>query len=464
MSFSDTQASETLSVSPDIAHEARPGEVREFSLPEALELAARLLRGKHLDECEQVCAAVLQNWPDQPDAVHYAGVLRHLQGENEEAVNLLAHAIHLMPANPAPYNNLGNVLAKVGRIDDAMSAFRQSIELAGETPEAADAYNNLGRMHRKRDELPQAEQACRHAIALRPDAVDGWYNLSVVLVKQGKVHEGILANSKAIALWPRHHQPRENVIRALVLLGELDEAAKLYREWLAEEPDNPVIAHHLAACERGEVPERASDGYVEKVFDGFANSFDEKLKSLDYHAPEFVTKALAEVAGEPKGALDIVDAGCGTGWCGPMIKPWAKTLVGCDLSQRMLDKAKPRGAYDVLAKAELTQFLEERSASCDVIISADTLCYFGDLHRVSHAALMALRSGGWLIYTVEAWLDDDMQPFVLQTHGRYAHARPHVEATVRAAGFAEQRVQGVVLRSEAGKDVKGWLVSARAPA
>jgi predicted TPR repeat methyltransferase len=162
------------------------------------------------------------------------------------------------------------------------------------------------------------------------------------------VREGILANGKAIALWPRNHQPRDNVIRALVLIGELDEAAKLYREWLAEEPDNEVVKHHLAACLNQGAPERASDKYVETVFDRFSSSFDAKLQHLQYRAPEYVTEALGRAAGEPKAALDIADAGCGTGLCGPLVKPWARTLVGFDLSAGMLDKAKPREVYDEL--------------------------------------------------------------------------------------------------------------------
>src|SRR5262249_19215862 len=160
------------------------------------------------------------------------------------------------------------------------------------------------------------------------DFADAWYNLSNVLIAQGKLNEGLLANSRAIALWPHHLQARDQVIRALLLLGERERAAQLYREWLAEEPDNPLAQHHLGAC-RGEAPpERASDACVQKVFDSFAASFDAKLEKLHYQAPDLVVQALGAAAGEPHAALDIVDAGCGTGLCGPLVKPWAKRLAG----------------------------------------------------------------------------------------------------------------------------------------
>ena len=278
---------------------------------------------------------------------------------------------------------------------------------------------------------------------------------------QGRIADGLLANSKAVTLSPRHLQARDQVIRALLLQGERAQAAVLYREWLAEEPDNPVVQHQLAACLGEAAPERASDAYVEQVFDSFATSFDVKLQMLHYRAPEFVAQALRDVAGEPRATLDIVDAGCGTGLCGPLVKPWARTLAGCDLSVGMLKQARPRGAYDLLHKAELVYYLDTQPAAFDVVISADTLCYFGELGAAMAAARKTLRPGGWLIYTVEAVADDADAPYVLQPNGRYAHRRGTIELALVEAGLMLQAMQAVELRMEAGKPVNGWLVTAR---
>jgi predicted TPR repeat methyltransferase len=107
--------------------------------------------------------------------------------------------------------------------------------------------------------------------------------------------------------------PRDQVLRALVLLGRRGEAAALYRKWLAEEPGNPVALHQLAACEGGEPPARASDAYVQTVFDSFAAHFDEKLASLDYRAPALLARAARGQLAAPSAPLDVADLGCGTG-------------------------------------------------------------------------------------------------------------------------------------------------------
>jgi predicted TPR repeat methyltransferase len=436
-------------------------------LRESLEAAIACLRSEQLDDADRALAALLQRWPDQPDALHFLGVLRHAQGDSAAGIDLIRRAIVALPAEPGPWNNLGNVLVECGRLDEAIEAYRAGVAAGGRQPAAADALNNLATIHRRRDEWTEAEAACRRALELRPDFGDAWYNLSLALMGQGRVHDALLANSRAIALWPRHLQSRDQVIRALLLLGEREQAATLYREWLAEDPDNPVVRHQLAACLGEAAPERASDAYVEQVFDSFARSFDAKLEKLQYRAPALIAGALRRSLPEAARQLDIADVGCGTGLVGPLVRDWARRLAGCDLSVGMLRQARRRGVYDQLHKAELVHYLETQPAAFDVVVSADTLCYFGDLRPVARAAAQALRRGGCFIFTVEALADGDHAvAHRLQASGRYAHTRTHLEQAASAGGFVDCEIEPVVLRLEAGRDVGGWLarlVHARAP-
>lgn len=434
-----------------------------LSLPDALQAAIGALRAEDLERADTLFEAVLAHWPEQPDALHFMGVLRHAQGRRDEAVALIQRAIVAMPGEPGPWNNLGNVLVGAQRFDEAATAYERSAALAGEQPAACDALNNLGTIHRKQGRLEAAEAACRHAVALRPDFADAWYNLSQALMAQGRIHDGLLANSKAVSLWPTHLQARNQVLRALLVLGERDRAAQMYREWLAEEPDNPVVQHQLAACVGENAPDRASDGYVEQVFDSFAQSFDAKLEVLQYRAPELVAQAVARAIGDAGAAFDVVDLGCGTGLCGPLLKPWARTLAGCDLSVGMLRQARQRKVYDVLHKAELVYYLDTQPERFDIAVSADTLCYFGDLAQATQAAARALRHGGWLVYTVEALPDDATWPHRLQANGRYAHAGEHLRSTLADAGLQARAIEPVTLRQEGGQPVRGWLVSACKP-
>ena len=428
---------------------------QELTPEQAMAQAIEWHRAGLFDRAEPIYAVLLQRWPEHVDVLNHYGVLKHQRGDSLAAVTLIARATELAPDAPGPWNNLGNVLLRLQRTDEAERAFRQSLSLQ---PDSAEAWTNLGRTLRRRRAFEEAEAACRRALELAPNFVDAWYALALVLISAGRVPEGIVANAKAMTLLPPHRRRRDSFARALVLAGEIEQAAQVYREWLADEPDNPVIRHHLAACERSDAPERAADAYVETVFDGFADSFDAKLASLGYRAPQLVADALKAALPAPQRQLDIADLGCGTGLCGPLVQGWARRLVGCDLSAGMLDKARARGLYDELHKAELVQFLVERPAAFDLLISADTLCYFGDLAAMLDAAWHSLRPGGTLTFTVEALPDGDTAPHRLLPHGRYAHARAHLESALPQAGLTLAELQRVVLRSEGARDVQGWLV------
>ncbi|MEZ5622665.1 MAG: methyltransferase domain-containing protein [Burkholderiaceae bacterium] len=441
------------------------GTADDAELHDALARAVDDLRHDRLEPAQDALIGILQRWPAQPDALQFLGLLRHAQGLDDEALGLIAAAIEQRPGHAGYWNNLGNVLAAMRRDDEAAEAWRRSIDAAGDDhPDAADALANLARLHRRGGRLGEAQAALERAIALRPDFADAWYGLSRVLITQGRVHDGLVAHSKAVLLWPQHGQAREQVLRALVLLGERDRAAQLYREWLAEDPDNPVARHQLAACGGEPPPARASDGYVSEVFDAFAPRFDASLERLQYRAPQAVARALAAARGAPRGDASVVDLGCGTGLVGPLVRPWARRLAGCDLSVGMLRQARRRGVYAVLHQAELVYYLRTQPQAFDAAVCADTLCYFGDLNEVMQAAARALRPGGQFVFTVEALADDEAGPHRLRATGRYAHAREHLAGSASAAGLEPGPIEAVELRLEAGEPVRGWLARVARPA
>jgi predicted TPR repeat methyltransferase len=163
------------------------------------------------------------------------------------------------------------------------------------------------------------------------------------------------------------------------------------------------------------------------------------------------------------GRAAVLDAGCGTGWCGPLLRATAGHLVGVDLSPGMLALARQRGVYDELHEAELTGFLGERPAAFDIIVLADVLCYFGKLEPAIRAARDALLSGGLLCFSVEALAEAAAGDcFQLGQHGRFTHARPYLERIMIDAGFGPPGIDSVVLRQELGKPVRGYLVTGRA--
>jgi len=413
-----------------------------------------------LGEAEALYRRLLKANPRHADALHLLGLAQAQRRDYDEAARLIGKAIVLLPREALFHMNLGNVEVERGRIDEALASYRRAHALA---PARHDVCNNLGVLLSRRGQADEAEQLLRKALEIEPGYADARNNLANHYLRNDRVQDALEVCVDAQLVAPRDPALRRTLGVVYASLGMRAEAENLYRAWLAHEPASPEARFRLTACTQQGVPERAPDDYVAQTFDTFADSFDGKLAALAYRAPELVAEAVARHAGPATQALDIIDAGCGTGLCGPLLKPWARRLAGVDLSAGMLAKARPRGVYDELVAAELVDFLQSRRASCELLVSADTLCYFGALPGFAAAAQGALRPGGLLVFTVEQHADEPGAPdFKLCAHGRYSHRRGYVDGTLKAAGFTPLELLSVVLRMEASQPVQGWLVSARA--
>ena len=427
----------------------------DLSLQELLLFAMQLHRDSKLDGAEKCYRSALQVEPDNANALHYLGVLLHQRHQFPDAITLIQRSIAIDPDVAAWQNNFGNVLLEESRYDEAAIAYARCSELDANNLEV---LNNLGVLLRKLNRQDEAEESFKQAVSRDPSFGDAHANLATLYTLQKRFTEAFSHFADALKLKPQSLDVRRLLMMAYGKAGRIEEAREACREWLTLAPDDPRAAHFMAAYGALEIPERASDQYVVTEFDGFANSFDAQLAALEYRAPQWVAEAVAGLLGEPAKQCKIMDAGCGTGLCAPYLRPYAKWLGGIDLSANMLMRAKDRGLYDELIQSELVHCLQTGDGGFDVVVSADTLCYFGKLTNAFSAVRQTLRHGGYWVFTVESHtLDFD---FKLQLHGRYSHSKNYIERELGKAGFENVELKAVSLRFECGEPVAGWLVSA----
>jgi predicted TPR repeat methyltransferase len=429
---------------------------RPITVPDAMALVLEALQNGQFEEAAEVCGKILEVAPHHPGAVHYAGVIAHENGRTDDALSLIERSLELDPDQPDWYSNLGIVRQARGDLEGAIEAYRRAIALKADH---ANAHGNLGVLLKVQGDLVEAEAEYRKTIELNPKHADAYHNLAVLLSATNRATEAVTCYCRALTLKPHYPEARRAMALAYCMLGQRDRAVQVCEEWIKDEPNSVVAKHTLAACSQQNVPPRASNEYVQRVFDSFASSFEAKLARLQYRAPTLVADALAETGIPADKSRDVLDVGCGTGLCGPLLAPYARNLVGVDLSGGMLNHAAEKRIYDDLIQAELTAYLQQLPRdSCDVIVTADTLVYFGGLEDVIDAAARALRPGGVLIFTVEEATEPDRgDSYSIQPHGRFSHGAAYVERLLVGAGL-QPTIGRAELRLESGVPVAGLVV------
>lgn len=434
------------------------GEILDAAqLRELLGEAIRHHQQGDLAAAEACYQRILMQAPDYPDALNFYGVLNHQKGNSATGLDLVGKAIRLAPDYFDAYANAGRMLMELGQFQGAEEAYAKAVELR---PDNLGARRGLESARRQLEAAEEEMAALRQALAGDCDDPQLHYRFGVECRRQGELAQAEAAFLRTLELEPKAREAYYQLFRVYFTQGKEEQMLALLRRWLEHLPGDPNAQHMLWSMTGEHVPARASDEYVRESFDKFADSFDLVLQRIDYRAPRLVAEAVAQQALARGLFAEALDAGCGTGLCGPLLKPHVRRLTGVDLSQKMLDKAAPRGCYDELVQAELTAFIAAKEAGYDLIASADTLVYFGDLRPVIQAAHGALRPGGCLLFTVEKLDAEAGLPYRLDPHGRYTHTPDYVADTLQAAGFDIQFIAAAVLRFEGGKAVPGLLVSA----
>ncbi len=384
-------------------------------------------------------------------AYNNLAMLLRNRGDLEKATGLYEQAIELDPNYAQAHNNLGVVLKEQGNLAAAAASFKRAFAVL---PNFAEAYYNLGLVLQAEGNAREAVGVYRTALILDPNLAEAHLNLGNGLQLLGRPAEAADAHRQALTLRPDFAEAHYSLGTALRTLGQTTEAAECFRQTLALKPDHPEASHYLAAVGGAPIPQAAAPDYVATLFDDYAERFDQHLGTLSYSVPAQIHQAAITALSPAPATLAVLDLGCGTGLCGPLFRDLARTLVGVDLSAKMIEKAQARNVYDALFVGELTGWLKTVTEPFDLAIAADVFTYIGELEPVFLACHQVLQSAGHLIFSVEAAEDG----YTLRESGRYAHSSAYLASLAERVGFAVLSIQETILRTENGAPIAGRIV------
>lgn len=178
--------------------------------------------------------AFLKLAPDHPDALHLLGLSVHFQGRSAEGSGLIERAIAIYPANPAYYNNLGNLFADCGDAAKAEMAYRRATEVRPDYPVAWQGLGTLALVGRRRREAIAFFQS---ALRAAPDYAPAENGIGNVLLQLGRVDEAVSHYRAALRLDPEDHSAASNVLMAMQYgsASTPSEVRAAHRAWGAAE-------------------------------------------------------------------------------------------------------------------------------------------------------------------------------------------------------------------------------------
>jgi len=112
-----------------------------------------------------------------------------LAGNNDEAINAYQQAIANKPDNASYYNNLGNLLARAGKLDDAKAAYTKCAQL--DPQNAALAWRNFGISLYQAQRMVEAIEPLQKATELDPKNAQAWYLLGACMVADPSIYKTV---------------------------------------------------------------------------------------------------------------------------------------------------------------------------------------------------------------------------------------------------------------------------------
>ena len=341
---------------------------------------------------------------------------------------------------------------QAGRLAEAERSFAASLALV---PGRASTLTNLGAVRLKLGKMQEAADLLEEALRQEPDNAEALGHRATALAELGHHKEALDCADRAVGLNPALGPVWSLRGELLKDLGRDDDAAASFEKAIEHGGDPQLHRYYLASLTGRDAPRAAPPQYVQTLFDHYAEGFDEHLvEVLHYRAPQVLADGLKKMKRRFARALDL---GCGTGLCGPLVRPLAAALHGVDISATMVERAEASGAYDEVVQSELVDYLQATPHRYNLVIAADVFIYVGALEDVFTGAAQVIERGGVFCFSVEASAGADV---ALRRSLRYAHSRGYIEALAAQHGFSVTAVAAQPIREDQREPIPGlyfWL-------
>jgi tetratricopeptide (TPR) repeat protein len=159
----------------------------------------RGLREGRLEAAERDLNALALGASSHPEVLRLRGVIEHMRGRHERALESLVASVRLRPQDPLTFSYMGACYESLGDSDNTLKAFRAACEQG-------------------------------------PDCAEHWFNFGRVLNAYGWNEHALAVLRQALQIAPGDHRARAMLASVLNSEGRSEDAVGEYRRILADNP------------------------------------------------------------------------------------------------------------------------------------------------------------------------------------------------------------------------------------
>ena len=153
----------------------------------------------NLNETIKLALSLTKNFPNHSFAWKALALSYEKTGKILKSLAANQKAKEINPQDADVHNNLGNVLEKLEKFDEAQNSYRQAIILK---QNCTEAYYNLANLLNRLGRFDEAEKNYNQAIKFRPNYAEAFNNLAYLLNKLGRFDESIINFKKSLKINP----------------------------------------------------------------------------------------------------------------------------------------------------------------------------------------------------------------------------------------------------------------------
>ncbi|MBU0675072.1 MAG: tetratricopeptide repeat protein [Proteobacteria bacterium] len=444
--------------------------------------------GEDLSQAVACYRKVLDQEPTNFQALHHmANALKDL-GHTNEAIMTYTAALELDNAHADTHYNLAITLHQEGRFEEAAERYQKAID---SDQSHFPAHYNKGVLFYEMECFVEAAQCYRNGLTIQPDEPDCLYNLGLTLTKLGHLAEAVNCHELCIRLNPDDPELHNTLGSLYKQQTRLEEAEACYRKAISLRPDYgiahtnlAIVLHTLDRTEeailsyqnaidhghdqesakymlsalKGESRTSAPQLYITKLFDNYAENFEQTLtEKLGYEVPRLLKELFDDLVPPEVKLGHGIDLGCGTGLAGLHFKERVSRFTGVDLSGGMIKKAEEKKIYDSLHRADITEHLNSSPECFDLFIATDVFIYLGEIRPLFTAIAKRASDHALMLFSVE--LGEGNADYTLQKSGRYCYSPDYLQRLARDTGFKVLALREARLRKEKGEWLRGLLIA-----